>query len=1407
MSPSPPKSDFRQAIKDILGYLNFSSGNRDVRFFLGLNTLFETVIEQTVVVTDTTKPAPSSIALQVIDVLENGLTDLAKESSAFRVEDQAGQILKLARDHFLPEYRKFHEELLFHQNDDTIFNSFFLAKVFEEILRAGSPWTESDRIVRQVIDNLNDYIGYRPVPMLEGEEKHQPYSNEWVAAVPLYIRGIGIAVGRYHPIISKAMEILRDTDPEILFEACFNLDKAEEIVLDPRAFDFDHPVNRKPNYHFGLWDPLYIDKEGYYARFVLHQVTLDGILRRIESAYAGGTDTAPIPKDELYFEGGAVLSGTILMGSGVCGDTPSTFSVETELSDLMPKIAAYRDRFYTQLSQKLPKKMAARIEQEMKRLYQPFGGCRQDLNKQLAKRRADQLQRMHLARIYARMGYFDAAKRQTEIISVASSRILTQIDCMITQSHMLIDHQKLEEASKILPEIESAIRRGIACGALVDPWTILGFGGTFTLFYSVENSIRDHRVDDLINILEDIFDVYSRLQKAAAAIGNSDLQADLSDQMSDLAGWWDQYGSTDVSGLDSFSGIEAWESVAIVSSALARWFKAGTAAGDVAFWNRHIERFTSTKAYVLLSEALLDQHDPVASMALMMHWLNQSMTVPLMQGDFSFHSLTMRWIEQVWKAEQTEKTAAEVHFVPYLEKLAPNRTPQERWTLTKKFFDYLEANADIYWSVPEIELSDDYFVAEGVRDKRRRKKKGKNPPDEKDKRRSEFGDPEKDFAGDPSYEDHFDPDIETSRAIDSIYSAAYEDVTFNDTANDGIDGSILEPTKPGAYPDGDDFELIEETERISERLTFIVTIAKLWKYATEKLAASQFTGKDSPLNDEIRQYIDGWLKQALTFREGLDRLLKRVEEYRVPPPRGTSDSLLEYDRHRGTKEILLDRLIWTHVEIADTVMVFRSLLGKDFWKNMSAGWEKSVLAVNAAVFQQEVKEVKKQWGPMLRLLKNETILYVPTSRGGSAESIVKCRCIQQVILRLLEYSPRLGLLDEALELLDIIQIMEEQNTICPGAITEYDRLVETGARAIAHCVAESSKIWKKRGDEDKNFTDHALVHYMGRVSELILHNWVEHSNQIRISPVESLGNPGYWNEVKSFIQKYGADIFIQQFMGFGNLRAVLHQGVEHFVRSLLRIKQEEGEVEIGEKLISDIVARKISIDNAVSRLEIVFECVAENYSEFVDYNSTTTHSDHGDKLYMLLDMLRVQIGYERLSWKVKPLYWVHDEMIRVGCDVAALLWERSVAKKSVTAAEDFLKQYNRLSEKYGMWLPSVHERLQERFIRPLHIARMCGLVPKAIREAKLDGPKQTFAELHDQIENFAKEPKGVGFEMPEWLNALQEEAMATRTDLTQEENLKQKDVFSSSPHFEQVRLTRAQLDKTLEVWEKRKGQL
>ena len=359
---------------------------------------------------------------------------------------------------------------------------------------------------------LNDYLGYRPVAVLHNERKIQPYEHEWVRPVPLYVQGAGAAHGPYRELVEAAMAILRETDPAIFFDAHFPLEQLDELAFDPRAYDFDHPVNKRPNYLFGQWDLQHLDNAGRSRRFVLQQAALDGMMDRID-------DRGKLPLKEVLFEEASVLAGTMLMGSGVSGSRPDDFDSTVTLATLVQKIAAYRDAFYKRLLDRLKGPHGARLRKEAASLKQPFGGARQHFNHYLAQRRAQQLQHVHLAVLFARMGYVEAAERQVRVLPVASARMSCDIQCRITAAHRSIDAGRLEPAVDFLGDIEDILRRGIECGAFADPWNMLGFGAQFSLFPSPENSVHDHRLDELIDTIKEIFTLYVRLQKEAAARG------------------------------------------------------------------------------------------------------------------------------------------------------------------------------------------------------------------------------------------------------------------------------------------------------------------------------------------------------------------------------------------------------------------------------------------------------------------------------------------------------------------------------------------------------------------------------------------------------------------------------------------------------------------------------------------------------------------------------------------------------------------------------------------------------------------------------------------------------------------------------------------------------------------------
>ncbi len=180
----------------------------------------------------------------------------------------------------------------------------------------------------------------------------------------------------------------------------------DELAVDPRAYDFDHPVNKRPNYLFGQWDMGKLDNAGRCRRFVLQQVTLDAMLERIEHR-------GSLPYEEVLFEAAAVLAGTMLMGSRISGNRPDAHDSSVTLVDagaadrrlprrLLRAVAGRRCRARTP-SGCGPRPLAVR---------QPFGGVRQHFNQHLARRRAEQLQHVHLAELFARMGYTEAAQRQ-----------------------------------------------------------------------------------------------------------------------------------------------------------------------------------------------------------------------------------------------------------------------------------------------------------------------------------------------------------------------------------------------------------------------------------------------------------------------------------------------------------------------------------------------------------------------------------------------------------------------------------------------------------------------------------------------------------------------------------------------------------------------------------------------------------------------------------------------------------------------------------------------------------------------------------------------------------------------------------------------------------------------------------
>jgi len=1311
MDPQSSNPQAEAAAQEMLGYLNFSSGTADPKFQRNANFLFRSLGVET--------RRSKLVWEEVGQCLRAQLRRLKGTSAAFGEVEQAQAAIELVFNHLLPKYREFHRDLLCHQSSEALFGPFFVARAFEAVLQQGPPFNESERIIQAALVQLNGFLGHRPVAVLQTPQRIEPYAHEWVCPIPLYLRGVGIACGPYHNLVEQALAILAATDSEISDQASFSLALLDELALDPRAYDFDHPVNKRPNYQFGQWDPHRIDNQGRFRRFVLQEVTLEALCQRLAGQVL-------LPADELQFEAGAVLAGTMLMASAVSGRGPETHDSGTTLATLVPRIAAFRDSFYQRLLSGVAGAHGERLRAEAATLRQPFGGARQHLNQCLARLRAVQLQHVHLAQLFARMGFPDASSRQAQVVPVASARLLCEINGRLTGGHHAIDRGQVAQAAGMITEIEDLLDRAIECGALVDPWNVLGFQGQFSLFPAMENSVRDHRVDVLIHLMEQIFGLYARLEGEAAARGDGPLAAKLAADMKKRARWWDRFATLDVAGVSHVSGREAAESASHVADALGAWQRAGAAAGDVAFWRQHVDRFTSPKSYALVVDALLEQRDFVAALALLIQWLGQAAEVPLVEGEYSFHDLADRWFRGLSSAEAPTTSAGSVTSAAPVSSAAPiPPAAVKRWPLTVKFFDYLEANAEEYWEVPQFEFG-----------------AGRAPGGRRDRGEEE---------AEPDAE--HDPDL---------FSAAYDDVVYRDSTADGHEADMLEG--PGLT---NDFELDFEATRLEQRLAFLSTLARLWKLA----AGVSSLATDARERDTV---LRGWFARAVSNRRELFELLRSAHRFRIPAPGGTHEALVEYDRRRLLKESLLARIVTACVETSSAARWLlaacnagESVDGRDGGDRDVdlADWEQRSVGVLRAMFRGDAERVRTLFPELRAVLEREPILYVPLSRHGAPGQIVGAQTLQHLLLALLHGLPRLGLLTETCQVIATAQAMEQHRPDREGAVTEFDRLFEVGYRAIVEAMVRAAIETRAVGDtptvgtspadgerlELTAVSDSELIHALQLLTEALLKRWLGHSRSLRLSVLEKVAEHERWQALVGFIERYGHDLFTPRFFNLGNLRAILHQGVGPYLDGLARSDAAD---EI--RLVSELEIQ-IPRATAVEQLGLVIEAIVENFGEFKDYNSTTTQSDQGELLHVLLDFLRLKVGYDRFAWNIKPVVLAHEILVRHGRMAAAELWRRAVADRTSRAADWHLRRFGELVEQYSVRLPTIADRLGERFVRPLAIDRVRALIRPAIEEARRGDPPTAFDLLEQELVEFTENPSGAGLDVPAWLTALENE--------------------------------------------------
>jgi hypothetical protein len=371
---------------------------------------------------------------------------------------------------------------------------------------------------------------------------------------------------------------------------------------------------------------------------------------------------------------------------------------------------------------------------------------------------------------------------------------------------------------------------------------------------------------------------------------------------------------------------------------------------------------------------------------------------------------------------------------------------------------------------------------------------------------------------------------------------------------------------------------------------------------------------------------------------------------------------------------------------------------------------------------------------------------------------VQSRVLQTAISDLLECLPMLGLLVETYELTKTALAMERNQRIGSGAVTEFDELFKVAYTSMVKCLIQATERlhqgWcRQPAGSPKQIAveiNNVLFECVEMLTQSMLILWLDHSHSLRLSVLEKVLDRRAWLRLVEFIQRFGQGLFTQEYLHLANIRSILHQGVETWLEQI-RQSAVYSELAIIQQLDSALPRQK-----AVRNLTMVLEAVGENYNEYRDYNTTTTQSDRGELLFILLDFLRLRSRYERDCWNLKPAIWAHEIMVRDQQNGVARMWRRSLTECVAKKAAKYLEKLDALRQKYSVQMSSIGRRLEERFVMPMQVDRLTALVGPAMTNPSTKESQRVFELLQHEALAFSRSTMGVGLDLPAWLGSLEQ---------------------------------------------------
>ena len=1257
-------------LEKILGYLNFSDGRSDSKWQSLVNDAFAAA------------PGVERPWEHILDLWSGDLEKMVSSgSSVFRDGAQAACALRVARQ-TLSGYRAFHADLLGHCSESELINSFFLVRVFESTLRVihsvdrqdGEPYPEAAKLAGQVVRELNDFVGYRPVALLETRSTGEAYEHEKHRPVPIYIKGTGVAFGPTMAMVERAFSFLGETSPRLLREAGIDLEQIEELSVDMRSYDHGHPANLRPNQVFGEWDPARIDLKGRFSRLVVRKLIMEAIEEW--SRFRGADSDA----DHAISESAAVLCGTILMASGVSGGYPGAHDSSKRLGDLLPGIARYRDQFYRELQERMPPSHLDRLRAEEKQVRQPFGKVRHFLNAWMARQRALQVQQQAMSTLFARLGLPGCSAREARKISVLAPRFMSDMLAGMKLVRFEGEQGRIDTAVKRLPAIVQRLRQGIACGALTDPWNVLGFHGMFPLSPAREDAARDTRLDDLLAIVERLFESMTLLWAESAAAGDEDRSGFVSGKMRELAEWWDKFATYRVTDVRFVKGARHLKAGRGVADALSKWRLRGAAPADMVFWQKNVKSLRTAQTHALVVETLLRREDLAGAQGLLVHWISLAEKIGLEDGQHNFYRSAFHWLGKATEAGRDEPSQGRVRRVSH-------------------FLGQLVVNAGEMLDPPSV---DDFLL------------------DEKSERRDET-------------------DQEEGMEEPFSFSTKQEP------------GGLAEDPPPGDSP----FDMEEQVERMEKRLRFQAAHGRLMQDGARWLQGQE-------LPELSVDQLAAWREESSQRSARLLELAGELHGIGIPAPSTAEvDAFLQYERRRSLRESLTNEALSASLEqrMAGLVLaVAVSAQGRAVQPlSGDPDYFKEFVALGGSMFRRETAGVRQLLPGFRELFQAEPLLHTHLFQGGKPRNLLRTRLAMQVLRALLGNLPRLGLFADTLELLRLSRRMEDRPGPDGPGVTEFVQYFSAGLQAIVEAVVHSAGSW-----EDSS----GLVAVLKDLVRPFESLWIEHSRSGQLSALEGIGGEKEYRSLQKFVKEHGRELFHARFMTLANLRGILHRGSKAYLESIVRDEDPLKPSRLADKLQSAAELK------AASRwLEIILKTLVENYEEFKDYNTTTTLSDYGENLNVLIDFLVLKSGYERRAWELRPLMLVHEVLARQERQDEARAWQISLEERTREIAEDQLGRLAQLEQLHGIRLSTIRDRIEERFVKNLGLDRLCALIRPVleqsrafavVRQAEVD-PSSSAEErgcpslglLEAGLRPFMEKPAGVGRDVPEWIRKLE----------------------------------------------------